>query len=204
MAINNIIYNTRAYERDSEGYDVLDDKGEKVYITFGELLEKVKQDVSKQQTIEKKIEKFNEYLYKYNVDSGIINAKFDYVVGATETSSMVEDFTKISRELYKEGIGSVGMAYNNDSNYTGAHIVLCTGVLENVFNSKEDLKNLSTDNVFSMLSAKTSISYNETLFEYFYDLVASDNYTTYQTDLLTSLKDGNSLEYVTANFSDLF
>lgn len=204
VAINNIIYNTKAYERDSEGYDVLDDKGEKVYITFGELLEKVKQDVAIQPTIEKKIEKFNEYLYKYNVDSGIINAKFDYVVGATETSSMVEDFTKISRELYKEGIGSVGMAYNNDSNYTGAHIVLCTGVLENVFNSKEDLKNLSTNNVFSMLSAKTSISYNETLFEYFYDLVASDNYTTYQADLLTSLKGGNSLEYVTANFSDLF
>ena len=203
-AINNIIYNAKAYERDNEGYDVLDDKGEKVYITFGELLDRVKQDVASQPTIEKKVEKFNEYLYKYNVDSGIINAKFDYVVGETKTSSMVEDFTKISRELYKQGVGSVGMAYNNDSNYTGAHIVLCTGILENIFDSKEELKTLTTDNAFSKLSTKTSISYNETLFEYFYDLVASDNYTTYQSDLLTSLKKGNSLEYVTANFSDLF
>ena len=203
-AINNIIYDAKAYERDAEGYDVLDENGEKVYITFRELLSRVEQAVNSKITIEEKIEAFNEYLYKYNVDSGIINAKFDYVVGATNTSSMVEDFTKVSRELYEEGVGSVGMAYNNDSNYTGAHIVLCTGVLENIFNTKEELNSLTTSNVFDKLEAKTSISYNETTFEYFYDLVASDNYSTYQSDLLTTLKGGNSLEYVTANFSDLF
>lgn len=82
--------------------------------------------------------------------------------------------------------------------------MLCTGVLENIFNTKEELNSLTTSNVFDKLEAKTSISYNETTFEYFYDLVASDNYTTYQADLLTTLKGGNSLEYVTANFSDLF
>ncbi len=203
-AKNNIIYGAKAYERDDEGHDKVDENGEKVYITIKDLISEVQNAVDAETSIEKKIEVFNKYLYKYNVDSGIINAEFDYVVGATETSSMVEDFTKVSRELYEKGVGSVGVAYNSDSNYSGVHIVLCTGVLENTFNSEDDLVNLTTDNVFDKLSTKTSISYNETIFEYFYDLVASDNYSTYQSELLTSLKSGKSLEYVTANFSDLF
>ena len=204
VAKQNIYDNAKAYERDAKGYDVVDSNGEKVYITVEDLIDEVKTAVNSKATIEAKIEAFNEYLYKYNVDSGIINAKFDYVVGATETSSMVEDFTEVSRELYKNGVGSVGVAYNKDSNYTGVHIILCTGVLKNDFNDLEDLKNLNIENVFDKLATKTSISYNETLFEYFYDLVASDNYSTYQSELLTSLKNGKSLEYVTANFSDLF
>ncbi len=205
IAKNKVIYGAKAYERDDEGYDKVDANGEKVYITVKDLITQVEQAVASKQSLEDKIETFNEYLYKYNVDSGIINAKFDYVLGETETSSMVEDFTKVSRELYQSGAGSVGVAYNSDSNYTGVHIILCTGALENAFDNEDALAKLTTDNVFEKLSeTKTSISYNETTFEYFYDLVASDNYSTIQSELLTSLKSGNSLEYVTANFSDLF
>lgn len=167
---------------------------------------------------------FNKYIYTYGMDTGIMNAQFDYIVGS-KTSPMVESFTDVVRKLYNNGIKNttknykVTAGYNEEitlnfpngvgyagaysepfleenSNYSGYHIVLFTGKLKNI-----DPSVLSTNNLFDKLSEKTSISYNESLFEMLYDMVATDNYNTIQSNIL---KTNPAIVYNTSNFSDLY
>ena len=167
---------------------------------------------------------FNKYIYTYGMDTGIMNAKFDYIVG-TKTSQMVSSFTDVVRKLYNNGVKNntsnykVTADYNSDiilnfpngvgyagaysepfleesSNYSGYHIVLFTGKLKNI-----DPSTLTVDNLFNKLSSKTSISYNETMFEMLYDMVTTDNYNVLQANIL---KTNPAIVYNASNFSDLY
>ena len=167
---------------------------------------------------------FNKYIYTYGMDTGIMNAQFDYIVG-TKTSPMVNSFTEVVRKLYNNGVAntqnnySVVADYNSDvtlkfpngvgyagawsepfleesSNYSGYHIVLFTGKLKSI-----DPAILNAENLFEKLSEKTSISYNQTMFELLYDLVASDKYDEVQENIL---KQCSATSYNSANFSDLY
>ncbi|NCB48116.1 MAG: hypothetical protein EOM55_00575 [Clostridia bacterium] len=200
--------NTYATERDLEtGENVLDENGNEVKISVKKLYENLENALKNKTNLTEIVEIFNSYLYKYNVDTGIINAEYDYVVG-TETSAMVESFTDSVRNLYNNGTGKVGsmdLIFEENDNYTGYHIVLYTGTLKNLFTSRTELNTLTFANVFSKLtSEKTSISYNQTLFEKLFDEVAKDNYSTYRNNLVATLKNGINTIYQTNNFSDLY
>lgn len=166
--------------------------------------------------LESVIEIFNKYVYTYNVDPGIMNAKFDYVLG-TSTTKMVDSFTQTVRSLYNNGVKDVssdvleeyplGVGFagaiskpvlEENSDYSGYHIVLFTGTLQNI-----DPQTITVANVFEKLnSAKTSISYNQTLFEYFYEKCANTAYSEYESDLLASIK--SKPVYNEDNYSDLY
>jgi len=201
--------NTYATERDLEtGENVVDDDGNEVTVSVQELYENLEEELNNKTDLTEIVEIFNSYLYKYNVDTGIINAEYDYVVG-TQTSSMVESFTDAAIDLYDDGNGKVGaisdLIFEESDSYTGYHIVLYTGTLNNLFASADDLNNLTSANVFSKLtSEKTSISYNQTMFEKIFDEVAEDNYSTYRANLVSTLKNGTDTIYQTINFEDLY
>ena len=145
-----------------------------------------------------------------------MNAKFDYVVG-TSTTKMVNSFTQTVRNLYNGGVKDVssddileqfplGVGYagaiskpilEENSDYSGYHIVLFTGTLNNV-----DSKSITTENVFKKLSGKTSVSYGETLFEYFYEKCANIAYNKYESNLLSSIKAKSY--YNENNYSDMY
>ena len=176
-------------------------------ISVADLYSEVLSAVENQSTIEKKVEAFNSYLYKYNVDPGIINAQFDYVVG-TETSAMVESFTDAVRGLYDNGngeVGSVTMVYEDNSSYKGYHIIIYTGILDNAYGSLPELNSLTADNIYDTLSGiKTSLSYGETMFEFVYDKVVKDSFSTYKSNLIKSRINGTETVYVVSNYSDLY
>lgn len=176
-------------------------------ISVADLYSQVLSAVENQSTIEKKVEAFNSYLYKYNVDPGIINAQFDYVVG-TETSAMVESFTDAVRGLYDNGngeVGSVTMVYEDNSSYKGYHIIIYTGTLDNAYGSLPELNSLTSDNIYDTLSGiKTSLSYGETMFEFVYDKVVKDSFSTYKSNLIKSRINGTETVYVVSNYSDLY
>lgn len=201
--------NTFATERDLEtGENAVDENGNEITISVQTLYNNLKNALRNKTNLKEIVEIFNNYLYKYNVDTGIINAEYDYVVG-TETSTMVDSFTDAVRDLYDNGEGQVGaisdLIFEENTNYSGYHIVLYTGTLNNMFASQSDLNTLTTANVFRKLSSeKTSISYNQTLFEKIFDEVAEDNYSTYRSNLVTTLKNGINTIYQTNNFNDLY
>ena len=195
--------NTYAYERSLLTGEVVDEEG----ISVAELYNKVLTAVGREGGIEQITKTFNSYLYKYNVDPGIINAQFDYVVG-TKTSAMVESFTDAVRELYDDGNGQVGgikMVFEDGSSYKGYHIILYTGTLDNTFASMQDLSRLDETNIYSILSNEyTSLSYNETMFEFVYDQIKNDTFSTYKTELIKSLINGKNTEYIVSNYKDLY
>jgi hypothetical protein len=210
--------NTYAYERDLETAEVVDSKG----ITVTQLYNNIEESLKNVTDFEERLSIFNDYLYKYNVDTGIINAKYDYVVG-TKNSQMVTTFTDAVRDLYENGkVGDIKMVYESNDNYSGYHIVMYTGVLQNIFDNEKALDELTLQlendlkkeikfdtttikNVYNILSnVKTSLTYNETLFEYFYDAVTEDNYNTIKANVIDSQKNGSATTYNKGNYSDLF
>ena len=143
-------------------------------------------------------------MYKYNQDTGIENAVFDYIVGS-KTSPMVQSFTDAVRNLHdNEGyVGAMsGAVLEENDNYSGFHIVMYTGTLENTVNPQT----LTVDNVVEKLSAiKTSQSHNQTMFEYYYDLVVAEekDYNTFETNTVSSLLGGVEIKYYRYLYSDL-
>lgn len=195
--------NTFAYERSLTTGEVIDEVG----ISVETLFDNVKNKVDRQSSLEDKINQFNDYLYRYNVDTGIINAKYDYVVG-TNNSAMVDSFTNLVRDLYDNGngtVGSIGYCYEENDNYSGYHIVMYTGTLQNLYSSLSDLQSLTIQNVYQVLSSeKTSLSYNQTMFELMFDTVVQDNYEEYATSIVETQKSGANINYNVGNFSDLY
>ena len=223
--------NTPAYERsyDEEGKETISTNPVYVDELFDNILSDIQTNINvgytNEQYLEQVVNIFDEYVYKYNQDSGILNAKFDYIVG-TQTSPMVKSFTEVVRKLYNNGVVDenpveVKADYNEDvtlyfpngvgyagaisapfleeaSNYTGYHIVLYTGKLENVV-----ADTLTKNNVYDKLSnVKTSVAYNQDVFEFVFEKLTKDNYSNYQQQILDTNKKGT--QYNPDNFSDMY
>ena len=202
------VASTYATERDAEGFEI---EGKKVSVEqiLNELQTKIAEETATYAKgtnlyAETAIRIFNEYMYKYNQDTGIENAVFDYVVGS-KTSPMVQSFTDAVRNLHdNEGyVGAMsGAVLEENDNYSGFHIVMYTGTLENTVNPQT----LTVDNVVEKLSAiKTSQSHNQTMFEYYYDLVVAEekDYNTFETNTVSSLLGGVEIKYYRYLYSDL-
>lgn len=220
---------TFAAERDPQTGKATEDNTQiSVKEMFNKLLEEINNievSYTSENYIEKVTEIFNKYIYTYNQDTGIMNATYDYVVG-TKTSQMVNSFTEVVRKLYNNGEVDYNVTedtadYNQDvtlyfpngvgyagaisapfleeaSNYSGYHIVLYTGTLKSV-----STDGLTVDNLYEKLSkVKTSVSYNQTIFELMYDKVAKDNYNKHQSDVLATIK--KATKYDSSNYSDLY
>ena len=219
---------TPAFERDIETGEVISTTPtyvSDIYKMLTDEISKISYNTTSKEYAEEVVKIFNNYIYKYNQDTGIMNAKFDYVVG-TKTSGMVDSFTEVVRKLYNNGVANTnrvevkanykdnttlvfpnGVGYagaisapflEEASNYTGYHIVLFTGKLNSIA-----ANSLTTQNMFEKLSEqKTSIAYNQTLFEYLYELVSQDNYSIHKKDVIDSIK--IAPQYDSSNYSDLY
>ena len=209
-------------------------EGEEASVTqiYNEILSRINNEVvgvgalpGSDEYVEKVVKIFDEYIYTYNQDTGILNAKFDYIVG-TKTSAMVQSFTEVVRKLHNEGnidtrktesdadykenvklifpngVGFKGAMsapfLEEASNYSGYHIVLYTGTLKNI-----DANLLTVSNVFSKLgNSKTSYAYGQSIFEFIYDKVQKETYNSYQTNLVNSIMDKET-KLNSSNYSDL-
>lgn len=202
ILIENVKNSTLVYERDLETGEVIDEQGKLLSVMYNELKDALKNVTD----LQNRVDIFNSFLYKYNVDTGIINATHDYIVG-TKNSSMVETFTNEARRLYNEGkVGDISEPiYESSDSYSGFHIIMYTGTLQNVFSSKTALNTLNSSNIFEKLGSKyTSLSYKQTYFEYVYDNIAEDQYQVYSNSLVETLKNGIATVYNTANYDDLY
>lgn len=113
---------------------------------------------------------FNDMIYKYNDDEGIMNKDFAYVVNLdTEvTDKMVKEFADTARELNKnEGEGAMSDMVITEY---GVHILYHAGLVKNVV---EDIDTLTA---YDLIKVHTQRSSNKTLFAKIYDTVASENY----------------------------
>ena len=155
---------------------------------------------------EQKAQIFNEYLYEYNEDEGILSGDYNYIVG-TESSKMVESFTEAARELYNNGNGEFGDLSGMVESEYGIHILFYVKPLENMFNITNintfSLTNVSEteleENINIITNTYLSELNSKTVFDIVYEKLKADKLSLMETLDLNLLKENLKItKYVDA------
>ena len=165
------------------------------------------------ETLRIKSGKFDDLIYVFNDDPGIMNSEFDYVVNLDTniTDQMVKPFADGVRALDEsnggEGAGSMDIVA---STY-GLHIIYHDGIAENLVD-EANIDNISDEQLLSILCTKTTTpDSNKTIFNYIYDKLTLDenlyNNMTQKlvSDARTQLKANDVvITYYENHYKDLF
>lgn len=152
----------------------------------------------KHNALVEKAKRFNDMLYIYNDDEGIMNADYAYVVNLdTEIQDkMVKPFADKAREMHNEG--NVGDVSEMVITEYGVHILFYAGEVKNVV---EDINKLTA---IDLIKHNTQLSSNKTLFSLRYDELSSDMYSTSATNYITNCYEFITITKFEDNFKDLY
>ena len=130
-------------------------------------------------TLKERASQFNELIYIFNDDPGIMNSEFDYVVNLDTTvqDQMVKPFADGVRALDKQvkEEGAVAPMSYCVSSY-GIHILFHAGNVKNIVEEK-NIDNISDAELLRLLcTTYTTPESNKTIFNYIYDTLALDEH----------------------------
>ena len=171
-----------------------------------------------------KAEYFDEFVYKYNEDTGIQNSARNYVIGVdyttpdtkkgtpyTSHSNMVEPFTNAAISVYNNGNAKIGDIYSSEddmglvrSNY-GVHIIVYEGKVQNLFTGIDKNFKLSTKDIEMLDSKQARLKAGEskTIFDAIFDEINTDRYSVYENMNLEKLRSEVSIKYYPDGYKDL-
>ena len=128
-------------------------------------------------------ERFDDLIYIFNDDPGIMNSEFDYVVNLDTSvkDQMVKSFADGARELNKTtGQGSFKTVVTE----YGIHIIFHDGVVENIVDVQNiellanktgsDMETLKEGLLHKLCTTTTSPDSNKTIFDLIYDKLSLD------------------------------
>lgn len=157
--------------------------------------------------------KFDELIYVFNDDDGMMNSEFDYVVNldTNVTDKMVKPFANGVRALDKsnggEGAGSMDMIL---SEY-GWHILFHDGNAKNIVD-KSEIDNISDEELLNRLcNTYTTPNSNKTVFNYLYDkasVSADSAYNNMTAEVVANIRtrlanEGVVIKLYVKNYKDL-
>lgn len=156
-----------------------------------QILTEIQNAVNSKSLITDKCETFNELIYKYNSDPGIMNAEFNYVVGENH-SDMVDEFNTASRELFEIGEGALsGLVFTE----YGAHVILYTNKVKNVI----AYSNLDSITLEKLATTRLQLGESKTWFDKIYDTcystVTASNFSDYEQDLIDVLRENITIKF---------
>ena len=172
--------------RDSEGNSYGSAKN------ISEIFREVKTTVN---NAENKAEAFNNLIYKYNSDPGIMNTDYNYVVG-DNYSSMVDEFNETCRNLFElDKLQIVNEQTNIAYTEYGAHIIMYVGDVENIvpYNNIENITISKLANI--RLQAGETKTMFDKLYDDLYSSISSTKYSNYQSNLIDVLQEGLTIKY---------
>ena len=156
----------------------------------------------------------NDFIYKYNEDTGMFNAQSNYVIGIDSegevVSNFVESFNTAWVELYDGGKAKFGdsVLTGNSNDFAeglvrseyGLHLIIYTGACENLFDSlsvsdEQAIEKLSNTRINPLL--------DKTYFDVLYDEIYQDNYSNYESINLEYLKENYNITIYKGRYSDL-
>ena len=156
----------------------------------------------------------NDFIYRYNEDTGMFNADSNYVIGIDSegevVSSFVDSFNTASVKLYNSGTGKFGdsVLTGNTNDYTeglvpseyGLHLIIYTGACENLFDSLS----VSDEQAIEKLNnTRVNPLVDKTYFDVLYDEIYQDNYSYYESINLEYLKENYNITIYKGRYSDL-
>lgn len=185
---------------DESVYEVL----EGVTPNASAVLQDVKDTLKTKNSSQAKMEAFDDLIYVYNEDPGMLNAEFNYIVGVDYTkqskigdedvnytaySNWVDEFNKAAVSLYNNGNGVVGDLYDGliKSNY-GVHIMVYAGEAGNIFDNITSNFQLQTSDIVTLWNARLKAGTNKTYFDLMYEDCVPSSSSIFQTLDLDRLK----------------
>lgn len=168
-------------ERDAEG-KIID--GEPVHAT--DVYNTLKRELDNANSNEEKVQIFRNYLYRFNQDTGNVNAEYNYVIGVDD-SRMVESFNKASRELNESG--EFGAISNLVVSEHGVHIIFYAGKPANLFTVNESSSfTLEESDIEVLASKKLNCFDNKTWFDKIFADLSNDSYSIFENMNMNVLK----------------
>ena len=138
-------------------------------------------------------DQINEYIYEYNEDTGMFNAENNYVIGidseGNAVSSFVDSFEEAAVELYNSGKGQVGDISGLVRSEYGIHVLIYTGVCENLYDGITPSFTLSEEAIERLYTTRVNILVDRTYFDVLYDELYADNFTQFEDANVQYLKD---------------
>lgn len=166
---------------------------------------------------EQRIQAFNDFIYRFNMDDGANNAELAYYIPKDgKYDSMVTPFANASRDLHESGIvGSISdlieideiFGYeDNDGNiqtpgYSGEHIIIYLGEIQTL-NTNQTVS-LSDLNSYVLNPLNNNLTNQKTMLDYVIEKISIDNYNAYQSSVLQKLKKDNEIVYYDNILKDL-
>ena len=222
---NNLTFVVREPQKDEEGNIVYNEDGSVTWVETGErkpvkaVFEEIELKLETAGNDEKlKAEYFDEFVYKYNEDEGIMNADRNYVIGVDFTSpyaesetnytvhsNIVESFTNAGIELYNNGNANIGDLYSQEirSDY-GIHIMVYEGKVENLFSNIDSNFNLSKADVQVLNEARLKAGEDKTILDVLYEEIDTDRYSLFENMNIQFLRSEGKITYYPDAYKDLY
>ena len=222
---NNLTFIVREPQKDEDGNIVYNDDGSITWVETGErkpvkaVFEEIELKLATAGNDEKlKAEYFDEFIYKYNEDEGIMNADRNYVMGVDYTtadaesgtsytaySNMVETFTNAGIELYNNGNAKIGDLYSQEirSDY-GIHIMIYEGKVENLFSNINSSFNLSSADIQLLSEARLKASEEKSVLDELYEEIDTDRYSLFENMNIQFLRAEGKITYYPDTYKDLY
>ncbi len=164
-----------------------------------------------------KAEKFNEFIYIFNQDPGIMNAEYNYVMGVNKSqadsatgddlitledgrkykkySKMVQEFTLAGTELFNDGRGQIGDLSQPVLTENGYHVLMYTGACVNLFDSiihgyeNGQTNVLSNSAIETLYTTRLNVCVDKTIFDKLYDILNVDNFSSLENANISLLRE---------------
>ncbi len=155
----------------------------------------------------------NNYIYTYNEDTGMFNAKSNYVIGVDKdgkaVSSFVEEFNEAGLKLYNNGRGKIGDMEVARSSY-GIHVLVYTGACENLFDGIDETFELGGnagseegEHAISVLAnTRVNMLVDKTYLDLLYDEIYQDNYAFFEQANINFLRENYEIKVYQGRFAD--
>ena len=205
-------------EKNEKGEYVIDSTAQDV--SPYDLAQDIKNEVDLAGSEDNKFALFNDFIYRYNDDPGMINAQNSYTIGVNKSqaekgeefkvySNYVSEFTDMAVELYKQAeVGAVSTPIITEN---GIHVLFYVGELKNAFQGIDEDFSLTNDETnaegFTPIEVLHSTYVNrfsgKTYFDVLYDTLMTDNFAVFQNLNIAELKAQYNITYHGSAYADL-
>ncbi len=164
-------------------------------------------EVAKEEGKFNKADRFNELIYQYNEDPGMMNPSDIYTIGVdgegNAVSSFVPEFNEAGIALYNKGNGQIGDISGLVRTENGLHVLFYAGEIENLYDGINEKFSLSDKAVVKLYNERPNILLNKTYFDTLYDELVSDNYAIFENLQMTEIKKAYTITVYPDSYKDL-
>lgn len=224
-ALNSLLSQVKPVVREKNdlGQYVETDKIASYEQTPTNLLKHFKSALAAASTESQKADIFNEFIYKYNDDPGMINAEKLYSIGVNKSeaedgqeykiySSFVDEFNEAAIDLYQDGHGNVGDISDLVVSENGIHILFYAGKVQNLFQGINENFTLTNDRdpitglkpIEVLYNARINLFVDKTVFDVIYSDLITDNFAIFQNLNMNELRNQYNIHSNGSAYKDLY